>query len=157
MAEQTTQSDRENAVAALRKRGLTKAELEQRLEAHRIDRHFKTATQVAYTGAIEQAGVIRRLFAERLDAYKWVAAISTAAFFLLGQALGSNDRPLGYDASVAALAAEACFLMSVVGAALYTFVVDGRASRWHRALFIRTSHVMMLLAGIDASGDELRD
>jgi len=149
--------DRERAVAALRKRGLTKADLEKRLEEHRSDRNFKAATQTAYSGAIEQAGVIRRLFSERLDAYKWIAAISTAALFFLGQALGSIARPLRYDAGVAALIAEVCFLLSVLGAALYTFIVDRRASAWHRALFIRTSHVMMLLGGIDASGEELRE
>ena len=141
MAEPSSASDREQAVAAARKRGLTKAELEQRLEAHRIDRHFKAATQVAHAGAIEQAGIIRRLFTERLDAYKWIAALSTAAFFFVGQAVGAAGRSIGGDPAIAALVAQACFLVSVFGAALYMFGVDTRASKWHRALFIRTSHI----------------
>ena len=47
------------------------AELEDKLRQHGTDRHFKEATQTAYGGALQQAGVIRQLFAERLDAFKW--------------------------------------------------------------------------------------
>ena len=95
MAEPSSASDREQAVAAARKRGLTKAELEQRLEAHRIDRHFKAATQVAHAGAIEQAGIIRRLFTERLDAYKWICRALNGGVFLCrtsGWRRGPLDR-----------------------------------------------------------------
>jgi hypothetical protein len=91
-----------------------------------------------------------------LDAYKWVAAISTGAFFFLGQTVASTAEAFSVRSATAALVAEGSFLSSLAGAALYMFTIESRASAWHRTIFMRTGHVMSLLAGIDASTEELR-
>jgi hypothetical protein len=147
----------EEVARRLKRRELTKAELQQRLEEHVRDRLWKEATHSTYATNIEQAGVHRRSFAERLEAYKWVAAISTAAFVLLAQTLAGGGPSMRAEAGTAALIADFGFLCSLVGAASYMFVIDTRASSWYRSIFVRTSHVLSLLAGMDASAEEIRD
>lgn len=146
----------EDAARRLKRRELDKVELQARLQEQVRDRLYKEATQAAYLSNVEQAGVIRRSFAERLDAYKWVAAISTGAFFFLGQTLASTAQAFSVQSATAALVAEGGFLCSLAGAALYMFTIESRASAWHRTIFTRTGRVMSLLAGIDASTEELR-
>jgi hypothetical protein len=131
-------------------------ELQARLQEQIRDRVYKDATQAAYLSNVEQAGLIRRSFAERLDAYKWVAAISTGAFFFLGQTLASTAGAFRVLSATAALVAEGGFICSLAGAALYMFTIESRASAWHRTIFTRTGRAMSLLAGMDASTEELR-
>lgn len=146
----------EDAARRLKRRELDKVELQARLQEQVRDRLYKEATQAAYLSNVEQAGVIRRSFAERLGAYKWVAAISTGAFFFLGQTLASTAQAFSVQSATAALVAEGGFLCSLAGAALYMFTIESRASAWHRTIFTRTGRVMSLLAGIDASTEERR-
>lgn len=146
----------EAAAKQLKRRELSKDELLKYLDDHVRDRAYRGATQAAYISTTEQAGVIRRGFSERLDAYKWVAALSSAAFFFLGQSIAGKDAIFTRGSATAAAVAQSGFFLSLLGAAMYMFIVDRKASAWHEIVFTRSGRVMTLLAGMDAGVDEAR-
>ncbi len=136
---------------------LSEPELRKRFEAHRIDQFHKQAQLTAAQAVIHLGEFLRLDARERLDAYKWVAAISTAGFFFVGQALGAGALPIRAESVWGLLAAECGFLVSIAAAGGYMFRVDRRIAEWSRRMASYSDHTQTLLAGMEASAAVLQD
>lgn len=136
---------------------LSEAQLRALFEQHRIDQFHKEAQVVASREVVELGQLLRADARERLDAYKWVAAIATAAFFFVGQAIGVGSVPVRAESVLGLLAAECGFLISIGAAGAYMFLVDARIAAWSRRMATFSSHTLTLLSGMEASARGLGD
>jgi hypothetical protein len=136
---------------------LSKTELQKRLDQHLVDRFHKEAMFTAHRMLVEDSKMLRTSIAERLDAFKWIAAFSTAAFLFVGPFLTASTNPVRVESVRGLLVAELAFLLSMCGAAGYMFVIDRRASEWARKMVGYTGRILAVMGGIDATAEELRD
>jgi hypothetical protein len=134
----------------------TESQLRERLRQHMVDRNFQDATLGIYKTTLELATMVRGGVAERRDAYKWVAALSTGAFFFVGQALPRGGVMMFADYRWL-LMAEVAFGLSVLGAAGYLLTVDTRAAAWLRDIHRHTARVTSALTSMDANAMSMRD
>jgi hypothetical protein len=130
--------------------------LRARLRQHFADRHFQEGTLAVYRSLFEQANLVRASVSETRDALKWIAALSTGAFFFVGQSLPKSTA-ISIATSSWSLGAEAAFVLSILGAAGWLLGVDQRASRWLRQIYRYTSLVTSTLYSMDANANAIRD
>lgn len=113
-----------------------------------IERGFQAAALAVYRTNLDQANITRGVVAERRDAYKWVAALSTGAFLFVGQLLPTAGL-ISFATNRWLLLAEAAFGLSVLGAAGYLLIVDRRTANWARAMYAYTVHATSKLQSMD--------
>jgi hypothetical protein len=132
-------------------------ELRAKAEELRIESLYRDPALALFKDLAEQGRILRATARDRLDAFKWIAAISTAAFFLVGQTVGKEDGLVLASSVRGLLIAELGFMLSVAGAGAYMFVIDSRMAWWARRISSFNGLANAYIRQMDASGQDMRD
>src|SRR5438132_213957 len=127
---------------------LTQHQLRDRvkeLTTHRVTYQDALAINRSH---LKKANIIRGVVAERRDAFKWVATLSTGAFLFVGKSLPTVG-PISFEIDRWLLLAELAFGLSVLGAAGYLLIVDRRFSDWARSVHAFTVDATSKLQSLD--------